>query len=125
MKVLKHFFYISSQKTLSDTTHHHKKILREFEVNCLIKTALLVSKVKELQVLQNQTFNLDVMDNWLQAHRELDVALKDDSILVNIRKEAHQILVDVRTDMFNKAEQLFGSKFNAEDLWKLLGKIVW
>lgn len=65
------------------------------------------------------------MDNWLQAHRELDVALKDDSILVNIRKEAHQILVDVRTDMFNKAEQLFGSKFNAEDLWKLLGKIVW
>lgn len=78
-----------------------------------------------MQVLQKQTFNLDVLDNWLQAHRELDVALTDDSILGNIRREAHKILVEVRNDMFNKAEQLFGSKFNAEDLWKLLGKIVW
>lgn len=124
LKFLQSFFHILSQKTISDTTHHHKKILRELEVNCLIKTALLVSKVKELQVLQKQSFNLDVMDNWLQGHRELDAAMKDDSILINIRREAQKILMDVCNDMFNKAEQLFGSKFNADDLWKLLGKGV-
>lgn len=86
------------------------------------KTALLVSKIIELQKLQYQNFTLDVLENWVQAHRELDIALTDDSIFINIREEAQKVLEDVQKDMYSKAKQLLGSKFN--DCWKVLGEIV-